>query len=126
MEQVFKVLIVDDDRIALAVHRMLFQRLGHDVSIASNGEEAVTLAEAQAFDVILMDVNMPIMDGIEATRVIRNQPNPSKEACIVGITAFDREKHDICLAAGMNVILSKPVKQEKLIELIQTGAFLDS
>ena len=98
---------------------MLKQR-GHEVTAATTGVEAVTLAAERRFDVILMDVQMPGMDGYEATAAIRAQSGgPNQLTPIVAVTAHamsgDRER---CLAVGMNAFVAKPVRPEALLAAI--------
>jgi CheY-like chemotaxis protein len=90
------------------------------VELAENGQVAVDMAHDKRFDLILMDVQMPVMDGIEATRKIRQEPNPNQDTPIVAMTAHamsgDREK---CLDAGMNDYITKPFRQADLLTVIQ-------
>jgi CheY-like chemotaxis protein len=91
------------------LHTMLSQQ-GHCVSLVDNGEEAVRLAARAEFDVILMDVQMPVMDGIEASRRIRRLPASAAIVPIIALTAnVLASEHERCLAAGMNQVLTKPV-----------------
>jgi CheY-like chemotaxis protein len=91
------------------LHTMLSQQ-GHYVSLVDNGEEAVRLAARAEFDVILMDVQMPVMDGIEASRRIRRLPASAAIVPIIALTAnVLASEHERCLAAGMNQVLTKPV-----------------
>ncbi|WP_027135638.1 hybrid sensor histidine kinase/response regulator [Geminicoccus roseus] len=118
-----RILVAED----VAVNRDLLQatltRYGHKVAFAENGEQAVALAQAQSFDVVLMDVQMPTMDGIEAARRIRAMSPPVGTLPIVALTAnvMDAERQR-CLAAGMNGILTKPVDWEDLFKTLGTIA----
>jgi CheY-like chemotaxis protein/HPt (histidine-containing phosphotransfer) domain-containing protein len=99
----------------------LLGRHGHAVTVANNGKEAVHLWESQEFDVILMDVQMPDMDGMEATAVIRAQElKTGHHVPIIAMTAHamkgDREQ---CLAAGMDDYIAKPIRIEQLFGTLQ-------
>lgn len=115
-----RVLMAENDVMSIKVQMHLLEALGCDVTHATNGRDAVDLAKAQAFDLILMDVQMPILDGIEATARIRGDASSlSKDAPIVALTANafgdDRSR---CLSAGMNLFLSKPVNKDRLAGLL--------
>ena len=111
------VLVAEDNLVNQKVVGHMLRRAGCQVTMASNGREAVALAENQAFDLILMDCQMPEMDGFEATRAIRVGYGPSARTPIIAATANaydgDREK---CLTTGMNDHLAKPFVQEQLVE----------
>jgi PAS domain S-box-containing protein len=114
------VLVVEDNATNRAVVTHVLTHRGHEVTAATTGLEAVTLAAAQRFDVILMDVQMPGMDGFEATAAIRAAAGgPNQATPIVAVTAHamsgDRER---CLAAGMNAFVAKPVRPEALLATI--------
>jgi CheY-like chemotaxis protein len=99
----------------------LLERWGHRVTIANNGKEAVGLQQSQPFDLVLMDVQMPEMDGLEATRVIRDREQETgTHVPIIAMTARalkgDREK---CLDAGMDGYVSKPVRKKELEDAIR-------
>ncbi|MBF0153230.1 MAG: response regulator [Magnetococcales bacterium] len=108
------LLLVEDNDINQQVARELLERVQVRVSIANDGQEAVTLATREAFDVILMDVQMPVMDGFAATREIRRTKS-REELPIIAMTANamtgDRER---CLQVGMNDHVAKPVVPEEL------------
>lgn len=116
-----RVLVVDDDRVAQLMHRNLIERLGYQVTVAGSGEEAITQSQTQSFDVICMDVNMPGIDGMEATVQIRKQKNLSQHALIIGITSYAESEQTICLAKGMNAVLNKPVQIAELTKLISVN-----
>ncbi|WP_159715621.1 GAF domain-containing hybrid sensor histidine kinase/response regulator, partial [Geminicoccus flavidas] len=110
------VLVAED----VAVNRDLLQtvlaRHGHRVEFAENGAEAVGKLKERAFDVVLMDVQMPVMDGIEATRRIRASQAPASRVPILGLTAnVMAEERQHCLAAGMDQVLSKPFVWPELL-----------
>ena len=111
------MLVAEDDRISQMYMRQQLTRLGHACVLASTGAEAVEAAKSQPFDCILMDVQMPVLDGIEATKAIRahDQEKGRPRARIIAMTAYamtgDRER---CLAAGMDDYIAKPVQAPEL------------
>jgi signal transduction histidine kinase/ActR/RegA family two-component response regulator len=113
-----RILMVEDNPANQRVATALLKVAGFTIEIAGNGRQAIEKAMASNFDIILMDVQMPVMDGLEATRQLR-QRDKLKATPIVGLTAGamedDRQK---CLAAGMNDYLSKPVDWDKLLALL--------
>jgi len=117
------VLVVDDNDINRQVAGALLRSLGWRVECANNGSEAVDLMDNGQYDLVLMDMQMPVLDGLAATRVIRSRGN---ETPIVGLTAnaFQSDR-DACLEAGMNDHLAKPVTREKLAHLL-AGKLLGS
>jgi polar amino acid transport system substrate-binding protein len=97
--------------------RAMYEKLGYEGEIVSNGKKAVEKALTEDFDICLMDIHMPIMSGIEATEEIRKKGNTTLP--IVALTAdVFKEGKDRCLEAGMNDFLSRPVKREKLEQKI--------
>ncbi|MDX5414195.1 MAG: response regulator [Rhodobacterales bacterium] len=107
--RVLDVLVVDDNSINVSLMSKMITRLGHRPTQAKNGLEAVAAASMHGYDVILMDVSMPVMDGREATLQIRGG-GPSAGAAIIGVTAFSESERLADLqAAGMNAVLTKPV-----------------
>src|SRR5262249_33233747 len=97
------------------------EKRGHHVTLAHNGVEAVELTAAERFDVVLMDVQMPEMDGMRATALIRErEKNTSNHVIILAMTAHamagDRER---CLKAGMDGYLSKPINIQELVEALE-------
>jgi two-component system sensor histidine kinase/response regulator len=115
-----RILLAEDSLVNQKLAVGLLERQGHKVSIANNGKEAVTLATKEPFDLILMDVQMPEIDGMEATALIRAHERKTKgHLPIIAMTAHamkgDRET---CLAAGMDGYVSKPIRAVKLFETI--------
>jgi len=112
-----KILLAEDNIINQKVALFTLEKYGHSVSVANNGQQAVELFKQSHFDLILMDFNMPIMDGIEATLIIRKMEEQEgrKKIKIVALTASamasDKEK---CIASGMNDYISKPFRQNEL------------
>lgn len=116
-----RVLVVDDHPVNLLFMRSLLERLGlEDFDEAVSGAEALKKASEKSYDLILMDCQMPEMDGLEATRKIRAIQNPSQNSPIIALTA-DAMKgaSEKCLAAGMNDYLSKPLDKQKIIKIMQ-------
>ncbi len=116
-----KVLAAEDIPANQKVVTAILSRRGHESTIANNGREAIDLFERHEFDVILMDVQMPILDGIQATRAIRELEKKSGQRIpIVAMTAHampgDREA---CMAAGMDHYLSKPLDAQLLLNTIE-------
>jgi signal transduction histidine kinase/HPt (histidine-containing phosphotransfer) domain-containing protein len=115
-----RVLLAEDSLYNQKLAVALLERKGHHVVVANNGTEAVGLARAQSFDLILMDIQMPEMDGLEATRAIRqHEAGSGRRLPIVAMTAQamkgDRER---CLEAGMDDYLTKPVRAAQLYATI--------
>jgi CheY-like chemotaxis protein len=110
-----RILLAEDDPINREIAlELLGETLGLSVDVAENGALAVTMAERSAYDLILMDMQMPEMDGLQATRAIRRLPQCA-ETPIVAMTANAfAEDRELCLDAGMNDHVSKPVNPEKL------------
>jgi signal transduction histidine kinase/CheY-like chemotaxis protein/ligand-binding sensor domain-containing protein len=112
-----RILLVEDNKVNQRLAEKLLARDGHTVRMASTGVEAVEISGAEGFDVILMDVQMPEMDGFEATRLIRERENGNKSprTPIIAMTAHamtgDRDK---CLEAGMDAYLAKPIQRREL------------
>ncbi len=110
-----RVLVADDNAINRMVTERMLQRGGHTVSLAENGLQAMEMALAGRFDLVLMDVQMPEMDGLAATVAIRRAETTARRTPIVGLTAHAfRGDRDRCLDAGMDDYVAKPVRREEL------------
>ena len=112
-----KILVVEDNRFNQMVAVGILEKDRHDVSIAENGRVALEQLERQVFDVVLMDVEMPEMDGIEATQAIRERERDSTDHIpIIGLTAHAMQgDEERCLAAGMDAYVPKPIKRDLLM-----------
>ena len=109
-----QVLVVEDHAINQQVARELLQRTGMVVTIAGDGLQAVAAVSTGQFDIILMDIQMPVMDGYEATRLIRRYYSEDRLP-IIAMTAYaDREERDRCVQSGMNDHVPKPVMPDRL------------
>jgi two-component system, sensor histidine kinase and response regulator len=114
------ILIVEDMPTNRAVLGGLLRRMGHRVEIAENGLQALQMVEARDYSLVFMDVQMPVMDGLEATRRIRALSSPRAFLPIVAMTASAFPSDiEACLAAGMDEYLSKPVDRGKLAEVLE-------
>jgi two-component system CheB/CheR fusion protein len=121
-----RILLAEDNTVNQRLAKRLLEKRGHDVSIVADGLQALeAAAQAPLFDLILMDVQMPIMDGLEATRAIRQIENPGRSSVpIVAMTAFAmKADQDRCLAAGMNGHLAKPIDPAELSATVERYAF---
>ena len=117
-EQAPRILMAEDNAINQRVGKLILQRAGFNIDLVADGNEAVAAHRAQPYDVILMDCQMPTMDGFEASRQIRMLE--IKQPAIIAVTANalvgERER---CLAAGMDDYLSKPFQAEQLVAVVK-------
>jgi signal transduction histidine kinase/ligand-binding sensor domain-containing protein/CheY-like chemotaxis protein len=110
-----RVLIAEDNPVNQLVAEGMLHRLGCQTRIVADGRSAVAAATTEHFDVVLMDAQMPVMDGFEATRLIRSSENTTPQLPIIGLTAHaSNEAREVCLAAGMDDFLSKPYTLQNL------------
>ncbi len=110
-----RILLVEDHPVNQKLAQVLLGRMGYSVELAENGREAVSAAEKQNYALILMDMQMPEMDGLEATRLIRLGDGPNVHTPIVALTANAMQSdQDACRAAGMDDFLSKPFNREDI------------
>lgn len=111
------ILVAEDIGIHQLVAKRLLRKEGHEVTVVENGQQAVEAIQRGAFDVVLMDIEMPVLDGLEATRRIRRLPIASQRHIpIVALTA--NENPEECLAAGMNAYLTKPIQMSLLARIL--------
>ena len=117
-----KILVVEDNKINRMVITKFLEKMGHEPVSSSNGIEALDVLQTQKFDLILMDVEMPDMNGIETTKEIRkNQRASYKDIPIIALTAHTSEADkERFLAAGMNGFTGKPVDKAELAAAIES------
>ncbi len=114
-----RVLVVEDTRANQAIVDRALTRRGHSVELAANGREAVDLVTREDFDVILMDLQMPVMDGFQATAAIRGLPGGG-QVPIIALTAYaTSDDRDRCRAAGMDDFLPKPLDIIRLVQVVE-------
>jgi len=114
-----RILLAEDNLVNQKVELLLLKRLGYQADLVSNGQEVLDAVSRQSYDVILMDVQMPEMDGLTATRYICQ--NYSQRPWIVALTANAmQEDRETCLEAGMDDYISKPIRQADLIRVFKT------
>jgi len=116
-----RILLAEDNIVNQKLASKMLQKMGHTVTVAGNGKAAVEAAGKETFDLILMDVQMPEMDGLQSTKIIRDrEQGTGKHIPIIAMTAYamkgDRER---CLAAGMDGYVSKPVSVSELYEALE-------
>jgi len=114
-----RVLLAEDNKINAVLATTIIKRAGHHVDLANNGQEAIDRVKDEPYDVILMDMHMPEVDGIEAARQIRNLDGAKAQTPIVALTAnamaSDRQK---CIGAGMDDFISKPFEPTDLTDML--------
>lgn len=116
---ILRILLVEDDTMSRKLITKVLERLHYEVRVAENGQAALEACEVSTFDVILMDVQMPVMDGLTATRHLRHML-PKPQPYIIALTgaAFDEEKQ-ACLEAGMDTFVGKPVRPNELRNILE-------
>jgi CheY-like chemotaxis protein len=114
------ILFAEDNAVNRLVGSRMLGDMGHTVELASNGAEAVRMAEAGRYDLIMMDIEMPVMDGLEATRQIRRaQPTNGAHLPIIAMSAYaSNVNRDRCIEAGMDSYLGKPFTPDKIREML--------
>jgi two-component system, sensor histidine kinase and response regulator len=122
-----RILLAEDNPINQKVAATLLQRAGYSVDVVENGLQAVEAVRGKAYNLVLMDVQMPELDGLDATRKIRENEDKQTHLSIIAMTAHalkgDRER---CLAAGMDDYLSKPLEPTEVLETIERWMSKDS
>jgi CheY-like chemotaxis protein len=111
-----RILVVDDDLLARMLASVTLELDGYRVEVAENGQEAVEAVRRGDFALILMDIDMPVMTGVEATQAIRTMPGPQREVWIIAVTGSDigRSKAD-CQALGFDEVIAKPYHPDALL-----------
>jgi CheY-like chemotaxis protein len=110
-----RVLVADDNAVNQKLAVLLLEKMGHQVVVAHNGQEALEQAQAQRFDLVLMDMHMPVMDGTDSARSIRALPHPAGQVPIIALTANAMAEARLeASQAGMNDFLVKPVRFDEL------------
>ncbi|KGF73901.1 hypothetical protein DO97_06005 [Neosynechococcus sphagnicola sy1] len=114
-----KILVVEDNKVNQKLALKQLKVLGYVADVASDGQEALQRMDQDTYDIVLMDCQMPILDGYDTTRVIRQREGVHRQTVVIAITAntstADREK---CRESGMDDFLSKPVTQEDLSAIL--------
>lgn len=127
MDQTLKILVAEDNAVNQLVIQTMLERAGHEITVVENGALAVEAVQAESFDLVLMDVNMPEMDGITATKHIRELDDPVNKIPIVALTANaltgDRER---MLEAGMSDYVAKPIEPAHLAAALARQCDIDA
>ncbi|MEO9635163.1 MAG: ATP-binding protein [Parasphingorhabdus sp.] len=114
-----RVLIADDNRTNQMVLETILSNAGHEVTAVADGDKALEELEKSAFDIVFLDVNMPIMGGIECCKLWRQIEGPRKHIPIIGLTADSTEETEKrCLDAGMDLRMTKPIEAQELMDVI--------
>ena len=121
-----RILLAEDNAVNQKLALRILQRMGYRADLASNGIEAIESVQRQTYDVVLMDVQMPEMDGLEATRRICARWSAQSRPRIVAMTANAMQSdRDACLAAGMDDYITMPLRVERLIEALSLARHLE-
>jgi CheY-like chemotaxis protein len=113
-----RILLAEDNPINQQLALIILTRMGYEPEVAENGKQVLDLLRQRSFDLIFMDIQMPEMDGLEATRIIR-ATHPVQPLIIAMTANAAREDKEECLAEGMNDYLSKPVSLEELVQVLE-------
>ncbi|HSU02340.1 MAG TPA: response regulator [Nocardioides sp.] len=111
-------LVVDDNEDIRDVFSRLVERAGHVVSTAADGQEAVEILVDQSFDVMLLDLTMPRMDGVEVVRWLRSHPDVAPDLRIVVVSAWAGEHRAVLQELGITTVMQKPLRIQQLTDLI--------
>ncbi len=117
-----RILIVDDNAVNRKVLQSMLNHLGYAADMVTNGKKAIQAMEEQHYDLVFMDLQMPIMDGLRAARTIRRTSADNEHPYIIAITAYaDRFDRETCINAGMNDYLSKPATLNDIRVAVQSA-----
>ena len=116
-------LVVDDNEDVRDVFTRLIERSGHVASVAADGVEALEALQAQTFDMMLLDLTMPRMSGIQVVRWLREHPDVAPETRIVVISAWAGEHRAVLQELGVTTVMQKPLRLQQLRELIEETLF---
>ncbi|MCB9891529.1 MAG: response regulator [Planctomycetes bacterium] len=120
-EHPLRILIAEDNPVNRKVFQTLLRRLGYEVHLVGNGREAVNAVIERDYDLLLMDLQMPVMDGLEAATLLHRSCDPSRVPRVVALTANARpEDRDACTRAGMQDFLAKPLHVEELVRVLRS------
>ena len=118
-----RILLAEDNVVNQKLAMRLLQQMGYRADLASNGQEAIECVKRQVYDVVLMDVQMPEMDGLEASRLITTRWQKTQRPRIIAMTANAMQgDREACLAAGMDDYITKPIRVDQLVEALNNAA----
>ncbi len=121
-----KILIAEDSPVNQKILLRMLNQIGYDADVVSNGSEAVVAVELISYDLVFMDVHMPVMDGIEATKKILSSRCDKCSPKIIALTADDTpDDRNKCIEVGMDDYITKPVKLEDVITVLKCWAHVD-
>ncbi len=121
-----RILLAEDNATNQKLALRLLSRMGYQADVAANGLEVLTTLRRQPYDVVLMDVQMPEMDGLEATRTLRRELPEAHQPYVIAMTANAMQgDREMCLAAGMDDYVSKPIRVEELVEALSKSRPLE-
>lgn len=113
------ILLAEDNPVNQKIAQRMLKRLGYPVDVATNGLEALQALEHKSYSLILMDIQMPEMDGLEATKIIRERLPTDEQPRIIAVTAHALDySREMCLDAGMDDYIAKPIQKDVLAEVL--------
>jgi CheY-like chemotaxis protein len=117
-----EILVVDDNKVNQRLAMLIFSQMGLKCDVASDGKEAFEMVQQKAYDLIFMDLQMPVLDGLESTKLIRTFETDSKtlhRAKIIALSGSELKENKVeCLAVGMDDFIEKPIRVEKLNKFV--------
>jgi CheY-like chemotaxis protein len=118
-----RILLAEDNTSNQKLATLMLARLGYRAEVVSNGHEAIAALRARPYDVVLMDVQMPDMDGLEATHLLRETLPRESQPVVIALTAHaSKEDRELCLESGMDDYLTKPLRPDLLVEALSRAA----